>query len=198
MKTRTWMWLTGGVVALLALALLVQVAGAQTPPNQATPGQGYGMGSGNRPGPMHGPGAGYQGGGPRAGMMGGAENSLLAVVAEQVQMTREDLVAELQTGKTMAEVAAEHNVAVATIVDAFLAPRAERLAERVAAGQITQAQADEMLATMRAHVTDQLDQPWTPRGPGQGAGFVDENGDGVCAHAASAGQMRGMMGRGRR
>lgn len=192
MKTRMWMWLAGGVVALVALAVLSQTALAQTPPGQTAPGPGAGMMGRNGPGP--GAGAGYQGG-ARAGMMGQSDDSLLAVLAEQLQMTRTDLVAVLQTGKTPAQVAAEHNVAVATIVDAFIAPRAERLAQRVAAGQLTQAQADTMLATMRTNVTARLDQPWT--GAGMGPGFGDDDGDGICDHSM-AGWMGGMGGGPRR
>jgi hypothetical protein len=186
MKTRMWMALTGGVVALLALVVLAQVAGAQTPPGRPNPGPGYSTMPRNGTGPMSG-----------AGMMGASADSLLAVVAEQVQMTQADLVAVLQTGKTMAQVAADHNVAVATIVDAFIAPRAAQLAQRVANGQLTQAQADTMLAAMRTNITARLNQPWTAQGAGMGTGFMDEDGDGTCDHAA-AGNMGGMMGRGRR
>ena len=192
MKTRMWMWLTGGVVALLALAVLAQTALAQTPPGQTAPGSGAGMMGRNGTGPMADTGSGYQGG-PRGGMMGESDDSLLAVLAEQLHMARPDLVAALQSGKTPAQVAAEHNVAVTTIVDAFIAPRAERLAQRVAAGQLTQAQADTMLATMRTNITARMDQPWTSAGAGMGAGFTDDDGDGTCDHAGT-GPMGGMGG----
>jgi hypothetical protein len=55
---------------------------------------------------------------------------------------------------------------------------------------IDAAKADAMLATMRANVTARLSQPWSPQGPGLGAGFIDQNGDGVCDYAGS-GRMGG-------
>jgi hypothetical protein len=101
-------------------------------------------------------------------------------------MTRDELITALGGTKSIAQIAAEHNVPLGTIVDAFLAPRAERLAEMVADGRITQEQADQMLATMRTNVTTHLNEVWTPRGPGQGTGFVDEDGDGICDHMEDA------------
>jgi hypothetical protein len=131
----------------------------------------------------------------RRGGMGGPQQSLVAVAAGKLGMTQADLIAQLQGGKTIAQVAAARNVAPNTIVDAFVATRQARMTEAVAAGRMTQAQADAMLATMRTNVTARLNQPWSPQGNGPGAGFVDQNGDGVCDHAGSgrmgAGPMRG-------
>ncbi len=92
-----------------------------------------------------------------------------------------------------------HGLTPDSVVDAFLTLRAEKLADLVTNGQLTQEQADAMLATMKANVTEHLNAPWSPRGPGQGGGpgFVDEDGDGVCDHAGSgqsaarSGRMRG-------
>jgi len=147
-------------------------------------GPGYGMGMRGM-GPMQG----------MPGQMGGPHQSLVAVAAGTLGMTQADLVAQLQGGKTIAQVAAERNVALTTIVHAFMATRQARMADAVAAGRMTQAQADAMLATMRANVTARLSQPWSPQGPGLGAGFVDQNGDGVCDYAGS-GRMGGRMGGG--
>ncbi len=194
MKTRMWMVVTGGLVTLLALVVLAQVALAQTPPGQATPGPGAGMMGRTGTGSMHGPGTGDQGG-MHGGMMGDADDSLLAILAKQVQMTQADLIAVLQTGQTPAQVAAAHNVAVTTIVDAVIAPRAAQLAQRVAHGQVTQAQADTMLATMRTQLTARMDQPWTAQGAGMGTGAGDTDGDGICDHAGT-GPMGGMGGMG--
>jgi hypothetical protein len=123
--------------------------------------------------------------------MGGPQQSLVAVAAEKLGMTQVELVAQLRGGKTIAQVAAERKVALNTIVDAFVAPRQARMAEAVAAGRMTQAQVDTMLATMKTNVAARLNQP----GTAQGGGFVDEDGDGVCDHAGSGpmgnGPMRG-------
>jgi hypothetical protein len=92
------------------------------------PGAGYGFGGGMGPG-----GPGYGRG------MGGPQQSLVAVAAEQLNMTQADLVTTLRNGKTIAQVAAERKVALNTIVDAFVATRQARMAEAVAAGRMTQA-----------------------------------------------------------
>ena len=180
MKLTRWMILAG-----VALALAIAVVLAPAALAQAT-GAGYGPGGGSGSG---GNGPGYGRG------MGGPQQSLVAVAADKLGMTQADLVSELRNGKTIAQVAKSKQVAANTIVDAFVATRAERLNTAVAAGRMTQAQADAMLATMRANVTARLSQHWSPQGNGPGSGFVDQNGDGVCDNAGSGrmggGRMRG-------
>ena len=171
------------VLAVVGLAALGTVALAQGPtPQSGTPayGPGYGMGMGMG--------------------MGGAQNSLVAVAAKVLGIDQTALVTALNGGKTIADVAKEKGIATSKIVDEFLAPRVQALKSAVDAKRITQAQADSMLATMKANVTEQLSSKWSPRGPGQGAGFVDANGDGVCDNYGtnhSAGMMGG-FGRGAR
>jgi hypothetical protein len=82
----------------------------------------------------------------------------VTVAAEELGLTRAELAAELQAGKTIADVAAEKNVSVDTIVDAVLAPRTERLNELVAAGQLTQEQVDNRLADLQIDVIEWLNQ----------------------------------------
>jgi hypothetical protein len=194
--------LLAGIGAILVAAIaLVPVALAQGPASGYGPGYGHGstlngtFGRGYNMGANNAVGLGYRMGpgnvsGPRFGLgprWGGPDNSMVAVAAEQLGMTRAELIAELQSGKTIVQVAEEHSVALDTIVDAFVASRAERLTDLVDSGQLTQVQADAMLATMRANVTEHLNEAWSPRGPGQGhgPGFVDEDGDGVCDHAGT-------------
>jgi hypothetical protein len=183
MKTRTWLTLAG-----IALAVVVAIAAAPAVLAQAPMGgfgQAQGRMGGNMPGAEYGMGRRGQMGGMR-GQMGG-QQSLIAVAADTLGMTQADLIAQLQGGKTVAQVAGEKNVALDTIVNAFVATRQARMAQAVAAGRMTQAQADAMLATMRANVTARLSQPWSPEGPGMGAGYADVNGDGVCDNAGSSG-----------
>lgn len=112
----------------------------------------------------------------------------MAVAATTLNVSRTDLVAALNSGKTIANVAAEKGVALDTIVDAFIAPRVTAINSAVASGRITQAQADATIAAVKANVTAQLNAAWTPRSNGNGSGvcdgtgsnFVDNNGDGVC------------------
>ena len=209
--------IVGIVVLALALVLLTPAAFAYGSQN------GYGLGlnqlvgePGSRMGQgqgmmqngamMRGSGQGQGMGNNGAGLgLGAPEVSMMTVVADQLAIDQATLVAELQSGKTMAEVITAHGGNVDTIVDAFLAPRADQLAEKVANEEITQVQADSYLAMMRAKVTQELNSEWSAgqgHGPGNGSGtcdeFVDEDGDGVCDNAGTGhGQQMGRQGGGR-
>jgi hypothetical protein len=174
MRTRKWIIAAGATLALVVALALPSLTWAQAP------GSGPGRGPGNR-------------------MNGGPQQSLVAVAAQVLGVSQADLVAQLQSGKTIADVAGDK---AGAIVDAFVQPRAERLAALVTAGRLTQAEADQRVATMRAQVTARLSQTWSARGPGAGTSFVDADGDGLCDNAGSgagqgAGMGRGRMGAGR-
>ncbi len=64
-------------------------------------------------------------------------------------MTATDLKSELETGKTLAAIAQEHNVAATAIQDALVAPYADQLANRVKYGYMDQTQADTLLTNAR-------------------------------------------------
>jgi polyhydroxyalkanoate synthesis regulator phasin len=122
------------------------------------------------------------------GMMAGTEISLLGVAAEELGMTLDELTAALQDGKTIADLAAEKGVEPQVIADAFVAQRAEWLAEAVADGRITQQQADWMLENMQEQVLEHLDAP-----------FAGAAGPGGCWGGHQGGSWRrggGMMGPG--
>ncbi len=178
-----WMKLGTLAVALAVVALLALgvSAFAQGPTPQSTPpafGQGYGMGmrqmGGNSWGRPH--------------------NSLVAVAAQVLGMNQADLITALNGGKTLADVAKGKGVATDKLVEAFLAPRITALKSAVEAKRLTQAQADTWLATMKANVTAQLSNKFTPRGPGGGTGFVDANNDGICDYAGSHTPLGGQFG----
>ena len=135
------------------------------------------------------------------GRVGGPANSLVAVAAQTLSVNQVDLVAMLNNGQTIADVAKAKGVALDKIVDAFLAPRAGMLQNAVSAGRLTQVQADANLVAMKANVMAQLNAMFTPLGYGAGAGFIDANGDGVCDNLGAnsqAGTSRGPMNRGGR
>jgi len=96
-------------------------------------------------------------GGRMGGWIGGPENSLLDVAAEQLNLEVDDLRAELQDGKSIAEVAEAQGVDPQTIADAYMAKVSENLVEAVAEERITQEQADQMLKRMEEQVKAQLD-----------------------------------------
>jgi hypothetical protein len=167
-----------GVLAILFAALPAGAAFAQGP-----------AGSGDHP-PL----------GLGRGNWGGPDNSLVAVAAKVLGMEQTALVAELNTGKTIADVAKAKGVTLDKIVTAFVQPHVDWLNQAVKDGKITQAQADQYIATMKANITAKLSATFTSRGNGNGIGFVDANGDGVCdvcGQTPQGGQgMRGAQGRG--
>ena len=135
---------------------------------RADEGWGEGMGPGIRPG-FHGRRGGMPGlqGAPH-GMMGGPEGSLLAVAAEQLDTTVEDLLAQVQDGNTIADLAREKGVEPQSIADAYLDNLASTLDEAVQNERVTQERADWMLEQARVRVTEQLEGTWPncPHGPG--------------------------------
>ncbi len=154
---------------------------------------------------------------PLAGLglhLGGPQNSLVTIAAQTLGMERTALVTELNSGKTIADVAKAKNVPVSKIVDAMAANRTAALKAAVDAKRITQAQMDAELKVLKDNVTTAINSKWTPRGNGQGLGmgrgygmgqgFVDVNKDGICDHCgagqpATPSQPTGQpfMGRGR-
>lgn len=103
--------------------------------------------------------------GPRMGFKGHGETSLLSVAAEELEMSVQDLVAELQEDRSIADVAKEKGVDVQAIADAYLAQQEEHLTQVVEDGKITQKVADLMLEQAREAVSDQLENVWEDFGP---------------------------------
>ncbi|MEJ2209138.1 MAG: hypothetical protein P8129_08900 [Anaerolineae bacterium] len=128
-----------------------------------------------------GPKDGFFGGHGRGGMMGGprgwGDSSMLAVAAEQLGMSQDDLVAALQDGSTIADLAAEQGVDLQDIVDAYVAQRSEDLTAAVEAGRITQEQADAMIEHMSEEMLECLEGDMPLGGPGLG-GFGRHGGFG--------------------
>lgn len=108
------------------------------------PGRGKGPGGGHGRG--HGPGGGPGGHGIGALKVG------LDVAAEKLGMSREDLVTELRSGKSLADVAGEKGVSVDDLTAALKAEAVERLDAAVAEGRLTQAEADEKKAVLDEHL----------------------------------------------
>jgi DNA-directed RNA polymerase specialized sigma subunit len=187
MKFQKWLLIGSavilvGVVALAGLSFAAPFARAQGPGDWYGGGGGdpmfdggFGpqggmdqamMPGGDAFGPGFGPGPGGPGQMGQGGRQGG--NPVLEIVAEKLGMTSDELMTELQAGKSIADVAAEKNVSVDTLVDAILAPRSDRLKEMVTNGRLTQEQADARLAEMKSKVTERLNQQGLGQGSGQG------------------------------
>jgi len=125
----------------------------------------------------------------RAERMGWQIHGQVHIVAETLGMPEQDLIAALRDGQSVAQVAEEQGVALETVVEALLAPRREALAQQVAEGKLTQAEADEMLAEMEAKITERLQAPWQP------GKMLGDGGEGQATGARMGGGQTGRMGR---
>ena len=104
---------------------------------------------------------------PPMGFMGRGETGLVGVAAEKLDMSVEDLHAELKDGKTIADVAEEKGVDTQEIIDAHLAELGETLKQAVEEGKMTQNQADWMLEQATETAPDQLNNTWEGGCPGR-------------------------------
>ena len=168
-------WLVVIGAAALAGLLLAGMAGlalAQGPqPGQGTPGPGFGWGCGGFGGyGMMGSGSGWN-----------MHQTMWEAAAKALGLTTDQLAAEFQAGKTLSQIAKEHNVEMATLQKALTDAQKAALDKAVADGWLTQKQADLML--------DHMDDMWQAFGD---SGF----GPGGWMMGPGWGPGRGMMGRG--
>lgn len=121
------------------------------------------------------------GGFGRMGRMGrgpGGESVLLTVAAEKLGMTSDELMTALRDGKTIAGLAEEKGVDTQVITDAYLAQWKEKLDTQVAAGTLTQEEADAKLVEKTEALTDRLTSAWErPDGAGRGRHGGQPEGD---------------------
>lgn len=98
------------------------------------------------------------GSGGSFGMGGfGYRGTMPGLLAEELGMTLDELSAALADGKTVAEIAAEQRISLEDLVAALISDRAEYISQAVADGDLTQEQADSMLAEMTEHLTWRLE-----------------------------------------
>jgi hypothetical protein len=94
------------------------------------------------------------------------------VVADILGLEGSEIRDALQSGSTIADLAAEQGVSVDDVVDALVAQAEERVAAGLEAGRIDQEQADEILAGAEEHAEDIVNGEFEPgegrghRGPG--------------------------------
>ena len=82
--------------------------------------------------------------------------------AKALGLTSAQLRAELRSGKDLKAIAAEKGVPYATVTAAALAPVKARLDAAVAAGKLTQARADKILAKLEKSLADGRLRPARP------------------------------------
>lgn len=90
-----------------------------------------------------------QPGGPRGQNTG---HEVLALVAEQTGLTALEVMQQVRDGATLTQIVTENGGDVAVVTEAIIAQAQTRAAERVAAGQITQERADEILAQLQENI----------------------------------------------
>jgi len=122
------------------------------------------------------------------GLRGFGGNS--GVITDLLGLTHEELYQLRADGKTLAQIAAAKGVSEDALVNAILEQRRETLQAAVAAGRLTQEQANLMLKNMGANIRLQITSNAGPRGFG---GCDGAPGDDV-APAAGFGGMRGFGG----
>ena len=88
---------------------------------------------------------------------GANDQSAVDIAATLFKMTREELVAQLQGGKTILDIAKEKGLTAADVSKAVVDTRSVAINAAVKAGRITQAQADQMIENMTENVTRMIE-----------------------------------------
>jgi hypothetical protein len=83
---------------------------------------------------------------------------VVAISASTIGVTPQTLVAELKTGKSIAQVATEHHVDPSTVVTALSVAADAKVAQAVAQHELTRAQADRIDAILPARITRIVDR----------------------------------------
>ena len=111
-----------------------------------------------------------------AGMRGGGKN--IAAIASVLKLTEAELKTQVQSGKTLAQIATAQSVSVQSVINVLVADMQAHIAEELASGEITQAQADTKLAGVTAKATEMVNTVRPARGEGHGKG----HGPGMQGH----------------
>ena len=184
MKRFLWVAALAGILVVAVAAVAFAAPAGQSPTPQA--GQTYGPGYG-----MHTPGTGLAGGTAASGTAQGfgpmwqraqgqvtrglgfgvrgaaAWTGQPGAVQTYLGMTAEEIQAERQAGKSLAQIAVAKGKTRDGLISTILTAKKAILDEQVAAGTLAQAQADAIYANMQQQVPVMVDR--TDVGPGCGA-----------------------------
>jgi polyhydroxyalkanoate synthesis regulator phasin len=105
-------------------------------------------------------------GGPGGPGRPGPKGPGFAVVAETLGLTEEEVRQAVIDGQTLAELAAANGSSAEELVDAILADIKSHMDEKVAAGDLTQEEADAKLAEAEERVAEFVNNTKPPIGPG--------------------------------
>jgi len=155
-------------LAAAGAAVAANKLSGSTAPQQIAAGSFVAANSSSAAGAAH----GFGHGGPGRG------HDDLAAAAAYLGITQDALVTQLQSGKTLAQIAnATSGKSAAGLIDAMVAAEQAEIAAAVKAGQLTQAQADQLTAHLKAHETAEVNGTFHghggPGGPHGGHGPGD-------------------------
>lgn len=126
--------------------------------------------------------------GPRGGPHGGRLDPTVA--ANAIGISEADLRTALESGQSLADIATAHGVDPQKVIDALVADAQAHLADDVASGRITQAQADQMSADLVPRITDHVNHTGGPGGAGcpgmDGSGPPAAPGSGSSSSSSSS------------
>jgi hypothetical protein len=127
------------------------------------------------------------------GMMGGnwQGDTTWTAVADALGIDVNTLFTELQSGRTLAQIAEERDVDVQTVYDATLTAMTDHMTAMVEAGYITQAQADTQLTWMRDNIAQMPMFSASGFGPCPMGGMMDSYGPGMMGNGMHGGMMGG-------
>lgn len=109
-------------------------------------------------------------GGPGGPGRPGGRGPGFAVVAETLGLTEEEVRQAVIDGQTLAELATANGSSAEALVDAILADIKSHMDEKVAAGDLTQEEADARLAEAEERVAEFVNNTKPPMGPHKGPG----------------------------
>ena len=107
-----------------------------------------------------------RGEGSRGGPKGPGKN--VAAIASVLKLTEAELKTQVQSGKTLAQIATAQSVSVQSVINVLVADMQAHIAEELASGEITQAQATTKLASVTAKATERVNSVQPARGEGNG------------------------------
>lgn len=91
----------------------------------------------------------------------------IAVLTDALGVGEDVLQAARDAGQSIADVATDQGVAVETVVDAVVESATANIQERVAAGDLTQDEANERIAGLEERVTERVNRTPGERGDGE-------------------------------
>ncbi|MBK5331519.1 MAG: hypothetical protein JJD93_06075 [Ilumatobacteraceae bacterium] len=121
--------------------------------------------------PADGPGGHRGPGGPGGVFEGRIFGAGLDVVATTLGMTTDEVRTAMQGGQTIADLAVSKGKTAQDVIDAVVAAATTKINDQVTAGNLTQAQADKLIANVPTIAADFVNNVKTPGGPGFGPGF---------------------------